>query len=148
MTRYRTDLDTASGALIAKRQAICNTVMRISALSGGQSKKAAFWVKILRQVAFMLPAKSEPTKRLAASKVADALGFHPTLAEPSRMATQINSPVSATTIRTRPRQSVGAKNDPLYGWLINKAECADGLIRLRYPSIVALTGERLCLGET
>lgn len=115
------------------------TRFRIGELSEVQTKSSAlgFGCYAKLQIA---SGKIHSPKRLAASKVADALGFHPTLAKPSRMAMQRNSPVSATTIRTRPRQSVGAKNDPLYGWLIYEAECADRLIRLHYSRSSGLNG--------
>jgi hypothetical protein len=119
----------------------CKRLCELVAFSEGESAKAAFEISVIRQVAFTLPAKHKSPKSLILFQGIDALGFHPTLAKPSRMAMQINSPVSATTIRTRPRQSVGAKIDPLYGWLINEAECADRLIRLHYaPCSSGLNG--------
>ena len=116
------------------------TRFRIGELSEVQTKSSALGCVCYAKLR-IASGKIHNPKRLAASQVADALGFYPTLAKPSRMAMQINSPVSATTIRTRPRQSVGAKNDPLYGWLINEAECADRLIRLHYaPCSSGLNG--------
>jgi hypothetical protein len=147
MTRHRTDLDTASANPITALATTCNRVTRICALSLGQSEKAASETLLSLPSCPRLPVKAKSPKRLVASQVTDASGFHPTLAKPSRMAMRVNRLLSATTIRTRPRQSVGATNDPRYGCLIYEAESADRLIRLHRPSMVALTGERLYLGE-
>lgn len=147
MTRCRPDLDTASDFPIMEFLTICNTVTRICALSVGLAKKAASETLLSLPSCPRLPVKAKSPKSLVASQVTDDSGFHPTLAKPSRMAMRVNRLLSATTIRTRPRQSVGATNDPRYGCLIYGAESADRLIRLHRPSMVALTGERLCLGE-
>lgn len=115
--------------------------MRISALSEGEFEKAAFGLKILRQVA-LLPAKSKTPKRLAASKVADVSGV--TRALRSLVGWQCRYTVfECHNYNNRPRKAVGAKFDSLYEWLVNETECADRLIRLHYPSIVALTGREV-----
>jgi len=145
MRPHRTHLDTASCAFIPTAPMFCKRLCELVAFSEGESAKAAFEKSVLRQVA-LLPAKRQSPKSLILFQGIDASGFHPTQAKPSRMAMQGNSLISATTIRTRPRQSVGAKNDPLYGWLIYGAECADRLIRLHYSQYSSgLSGGRLCL---
>jgi hypothetical protein len=128
MTRHLLDLDAASVATIPWRGQFATKVTRYAALSEGRAKNAGFWIRVTRQVATMLPAKSNPTKRLAASKVAD-------VARVTRPLMRLVGCQFRYTVfechndNKRPRQAVGAKSDPLYGWLVNATGSANRLIR-------------------
>ena len=68
--------------------------MRISALPEGQSKKAAFGLCMLRQVAFYASGKIHSPKRLAYSDQAENHGgLDPPLAKPNWMVMQIYAPL-------------------------------------------------------
>ena len=138
MRPHRTHLDTASCAFIPTAPMFCKRLCELVAFSEGESTKAAFEKSVLRQVA-LLPAKRQSPKSLILFQGIDVSGV--TRALQSLVGWRCRYiAFECHNYNNRPRKAVGAKTDPLYGWLLNETECADRLIRLHYSRSSGLNG--------